>query len=86
MPVIRPQEDPRFGPGTEVNQIKDSKTSKSRNLNKRPIWALMRSHELNGPLFVVKFTLSDPLGGPSCQFSYLERFQNDIPTCLIRSG
>ena len=27
----------------------------------------MRSHEFNGNLFVVKFTLSDPLGGPSCQ-------------------
>ncbi len=38
----------------------------------------MRSHEFNGHLFVVKFTLSDPLGGPSCQISYLQIFQNDI--------
>ena len=51
--------------------------------------ALMRSHEFNGKshLFVVKFTLSDPLGVPSCQISYLERFQNDIDTiCLIIIG
>ena len=29
-------------------------------------WALMRSHEFNGQshLFFVKFTFSDPLGGP----------------------